>query len=331
MNSDEILALAETSNSEHPCGINLEYSAEFFSLEALVQGTPEQQFGDTIIPAIEPDWIKARQQCVSLIQQSKDLRLVTVFTRSLIATEGLDLLLPSLGLIEQLLTKYWWHLHPELEDGDSTFRLNALGAINDNDFLLRQLRLTPVLPLRGHDVIRIIDIEQLHTAHQHSKLQLGELQQHIQAQPDAARALSRTLNDCIACCQRIDDILENHVSTHSSVTENLQQLLRVVLHHLPSEAPTPVASNQQIDATQAQTIIAESTIRAASGQIQSRADIVQQIDQMCDYLAKHEPSNPAPLLLRRAQKILSMDFLQLMNELNPDGVSQIEHLAGLNR
>ncbi|WP_028455961.1 type VI secretion system protein TssA [Chitinilyticum litopenaei] len=334
MNKEDILALALPVSAEQPSGENLEYSSEFFSLETLTQGTPEQQFGDTIIPGAEPDWTAARKLSTDLLQRSKDLRLAAILAQSLVATEGLPALHPALLLTEELLSKQWPCLHPELEDGDATFRLNALSALNDSESLLKLIRQTAFLPLRGHDPIRILDIENLHSPGQSSNLQLGDLQRHVHAQAEAACRLADTLRDCLACCQRIESAVESHIPVYSSLTGNLQQLLRVVLNHLPDDSPAPAtepAPEHSTGATPDSGAPAVPVSASSVTAISSRADIDRLLDLMCDYLARHEPSNPAPLLLRRAQKVLSMDFLQLMNELNPEGLSHIEQLAGLNR
>ena len=41
---------------EPPCGPNLEYDAAFMTLANAALGKPEQQYGETVIPAVDPDW-----------------------------------------------------------------------------------------------------------------------------------------------------------------------------------------------------------------------------------------------------------------------------------
>ena len=49
-------ALLEAVSEDLPGGPNLEFDPDFGALERAAQGKPEQQYGDTIIPAEEPDW-----------------------------------------------------------------------------------------------------------------------------------------------------------------------------------------------------------------------------------------------------------------------------------
>lgn len=67
---------------------------------------------------------------------------------------------------------------------------------------------------------------------------------------------------------------------------------------------------------------------AAPGEISSRADVLQTLDRLCDFLARTEPGSPVPMVLRRAQKMMNMNFLELMNDLAPDGLSQAEKVVG---
>ncbi|HQH28946.1 MAG TPA: hypothetical protein PLP17_16255, partial [Oligoflexia bacterium] len=67
---------------------------------------------------------------------------------------------------------------------------------------------------------------------------------------------------------------------------------------------------------------------AAPGTIQSRDDCRRALDRVCEYLERHEPSNPASLFARRAQRMLNMQFLDIMRELSPEAISHLEMLTG---
>jgi type VI secretion system protein ImpA len=69
--------------------------------------------------------------------------------------------------------------------------------------------------------------------------------------------------------------------------------------------------------------------RAALGEIASREDIVRALDKMCDYFQRHEPSSPVPLLLRRAQRLIAKDFMEILRDLTPDGVQQARFIGGI--
>ena len=67
-----------------------------------------------------------------------------------------------------------------------------------------------------------------------------------------------------------------------------------------------------------------------SGAIATRDDVVRTLDKLCEWFERNEPSNPAPLLLRRAQRLMSKSFIDIVRDLAPDGLTQIERLAGVD-
>ena len=64
------------------------------------------------------------------------------------------------------------------------------------------------------------------------------------------------------------------------------------------------------------------------GDIRSREDALRALERVCDFLARNEPTNPAPLLIRRAQRVMTMPFLDIIRELAPDAAGQVETITG---
>ena len=52
------------------------------------------------------------------------------------------------------------------------------------------------------------------------------------------------------------------------------------------------------------------------------------LEDICRYFEKHEPSSPVPLLLRRAQRLVSKNFLEVIADFCPDAMNQIEKISG---
>ena len=74
--------------------------------------------------------------------------------------------------------------------------------------------------------------------------------------------------------------------------------------------------------------------RGASGggmsSIESRQDAVRAINMVCVYLERSEPTNPAQLLLRRAERLIDKNFLQLVRDLAPEAVTELARILGVN-
>jgi len=73
---------------------------------------------------------------------------------------------------------------------------------------------------------------------------------------------------------------------------------------------------------------AKTSAPAALRAINSRGDVIRAIDLICAYYAQHEPSSPVPILLERAKRLVAKDFMDILRDLAPDGVAQLEMIRG---
>ena len=64
------------------------------------------------------------------------------------------------------------------------------------------------------------------------------------------------------------------------------------------------------------------------GGINNRQDVVRALELICEYYAKQEPSSPVPLLVRRAKRLVTMDFMEILQDLAPGGISQVDIIKG---
>ena len=67
-----------------------------------------------------------------------------------------------------------------------------------------------------------------------------------------------------------------------------------------------------------------------SGDIKSVQEALLALDKVCQYFDRHEPSSPVPLLLRRAQRLVSKNFLEVVKDFCPDGMKQVEMIGGVS-
>jgi type VI secretion system protein ImpA len=67
-----------------------------------------------------------------------------------------------------------------------------------------------------------------------------------------------------------------------------------------------------------------------TGEIRSPQEALLAIEKVCQYFDRHEPSSPVPLLLRRARKLVSKNFLDVIRDVCPDAMNQVEMLGGVS-
>ena len=68
--------------------------------------------------------------------------------------------------------------------------------------------------------------------------------------------------------------------------------------------------------------------QALSGQITSNKDILKALDMIIAYYERNEPSSPVPLLLKRAKSLVGLNFVDIIRNLSPDAMSQVQVFSG---
>jgi len=72
----------------------------------------------------------------------------------------------------------------------------------------------------------------------------------------------------------------------------------------------------------------QSSSGRGTGPIKSRDDVIKALDVIIGYYGKYEPSSPVPLLLTRAKKLARMTFVDIVKNMAPDAMSQIDLISG---
>ena len=91
-------------------------------------------------------------------------------------------------------------------------------------------------------------------------------------------------------------------------------------------APAPGAGAAPAPAPQA---VNGQAANAPSGAINSRLDVEAALDRIVAFYERTEPSSPIPHVARRLRRMVSMDFLQLMQEVAPSGLKEFRSIAGI--
>src|SRR5262250_935427 len=103
----DVAALLEPISAEAPSGEAIEYDAQYIELETTARGKPEQEVGDTIVPAEEPDWREVERLALELAARSKDLRVGVYLARAELKLAGLGGFREALELLQGYLSQHW--------------------------------------------------------------------------------------------------------------------------------------------------------------------------------------------------------------------------------
>ncbi|HMI87902.1 MAG TPA: type VI secretion system protein TssA [Polyangiaceae bacterium] len=324
---------------DEPTGTNLEYDPAFAALERIAQGKPEQQMGETIVPGEPPDWKAVHDQAATLLGRSKDLRIVSHLVRALLHRSGFIGLSEGLSVMCGLLERYWAPLHPRLDPDDQhdpTIRISALALLSDPSLLIA-LRSAPLIASRTFGAISLRDIAvasgEIAAAAEAPKMETTTIEAAFQDVTDEAlEATATAITRAFEHLRRIEAVFTGSAGVAgpdvTGLTQILNQANRAVGPRL--ERRKAAAAAMAAGAAGETTVHANGTgaRMAVSGEITSREDVVRALDKICDYYARHEPSSPLPLLLQRCKRLATMSFIEIVREMVPDGLSQIEIIAG---
>lgn len=322
------------------CGADLEYDPSFLELEQAAAGKPETQFG----PAEPPQWPAARDLAEQLFGQTRDLRVAMNWGRAVVNLEGLPALPAALRLLTGLLDRFWDELHPrnDPDDGDAFARLSVLGGLDKLESLLGDVRNTLVLPDRRLGGLRIREIEisldRLGPRADETARTSGQITGLLGELPDLAEQLRSCQAESMEALKQLQSLMNDKFGIENAVdVKTLRGMLGALKEVLPEAGTSDGEGSGDGDGAEGGGF-GEGGGGAAprrgggglGGSVESRADAVRAINLVCGYLERHEPTNPARQLLRRAERLIEKDFMQLIRELAPDAMSEVSKIMGVD-
>jgi len=329
-------------SADMPCGENLEYDPDFAQLEREIQGTPERQSGDSIIPAEPPDWKKVSDLAYQLLTRSHDIQVSVYLTCALVHSDGFSGLSQGLTLIHELLQNSWDDVYPlqDPEDDYPVLRMNLLSRLNDYNSIIGPVIHIPLIDSMQLGKLSWHDIEVAEgkiAASPNSEvpgmdiIEAAFLDTELEKLQSLLAAIEYTLEQLqgivAVTTEKAGEVYAPDLSALKSQLTYIFRLLQQKIQQRPGAEPDP---NEQAMANSGSNNLSENTVtKDFSTGINNRKDVVRAIDAICTYFEQHEPSSPVPFLMQRSKKLLLMDFMEILQDLTPDAVSQAEKVCGV--
>ena len=330
--SREIQALSEPISADVPCGINLEDSQLLASFDAF------RLFGQVTALEPVPDWSAIKARSVEALSQSKDLRVLVHLAAAVIRTDGAAEFFAALSAAASWLENYWNAVHP-LIDEDALLRRNALNCFADRLAVIDALRRSPLVvhPQLGAVSVRDVDLAsgQL-TAAESDTHQPDE--KHINAvftgSPIATitAALGR-VEDALAAVRRIEAAMVANAGIEEApslepLTAYLTRAQKIVRERIQAH-PDAAQGGVGVSSGNGADHGAVGRVAGPIGSVHSREDAIRALDAIATFFRQTEPSSPIPLIVERAKRLVSKDFLEVLADVAPDAIAQAKAAGGI--
>lgn len=318
-------------NDDQP-SIEIDYDPDFLELEKMVAIKMEQQYGDTIIPATPIDWTRALNKAYELLNKSKDYRLCGIITRALTNKCGVHGTLKGIECIRLLTEKYWQSAYPAIlfdDEIDFLPRGNAIAELTSPAGLLGDLRNTDI-DLGAAGKISIGNIEKVFLGKSDNQLfSRDQLVQILHSESIRKNEDISTIGIILTNIGLLESRLAGLIGIEQ--TPDFSQLKSLLVNIVQADSNNNITAftSDYIDSTADEfTDPSPTQSQIHLMGIQSRSDAITLLDNICNFLEKNDPANPAPLLIKRARNMIGKDFYTILSQLAPDAIAQAEQVTG---
>jgi type VI secretion system protein ImpA len=283
------------------------------------------------------DWRDMLSRCEALMKQTKDVRVYVFLAQAALHLKRLPGLAGAFQLIRTSMSEYWTEMHPILDDAkdETPWRIMTLNELS-GDSLISLLTATPIVESKqaGNFTLRDIKLAkgeiQLVENSEEVIPEMGLIEAAFQESGQEALAASLNLvNQIQDDITQLQDQLSASECSHArygwdKLITNLKYIAGVYSQYVTVSVEEVVEEGENEPEAGDMEVIVKST------GINNRTDVLDALGKICEYYAKFEPSSPVPILVERTKKLVTMDFMSIMKELSPEGVKQIELIAGVD-
>lgn len=325
---DHLEVLLTPISDDAPCGEDLDGKGdeEYIRIERDIEKAQETR-----------EWKVLKKDTLNLLSTTKDFRLATHLSKTLLHTEKfpIDGVTQGLYLINEYIDRFWDCTYPP-EDKDEpdekhADRINAIAELGSwKTFLLPLRKKCPVLVFEGIGEYFLEDLTALKNGDKvegkvSPKELLGSLPENEKELIDASLNSFQT---ALKLAEKTKTLLLEKTGISftdfdSYLLPNIKDGISVLSDLSPNTEEVITSDAENTDAP-----VGNISSQKDISSIKSRDDVVRILELICAYYRENEPSSPLPLLLNRAKSIVHKDFLEVLEELVPDSISMTEPVFG---
>lgn len=337
----DLETLTRPISSDDPCGSDLDVDGDlpflnyFASVEPLFPTSYfETRNANGEIARFDPKSINFEQHFEAakpLLERTRDLRLVVLLSKLSILNRDLKGFLTGLEAIVALLDQNWEDVHPRAESGDYQFRGVAIEALDVLPTVVMPLQFVPLVNHRRFGAVTYRSYllargDVAASGTEQDALDLGTIDRVMaDADVEHIRAVNADLARLVAAVEGIGSIFSDKAGQPVSL-ERLRAGSRAMSEWMSSVLVRrdPTAAPSTAGLVEAETAAGDGNPISQDGnsRVTSTATAAAALAAVAEYFARTEPSSPALLLVRQAEKMLGRSFVEVMRMLVPAHVEQ---------
>src|SRR5215813_14001999 len=336
MGMTDLEALLRPVSDDARCGPDLDAAGDpaYVQFDVAAEWKEAKYVGDQeVSPAQAPDWGELKETGAALLAGSKDLRVAKHYVAALAYTDGLPGFAAGVRLLRDLLDRYWDVLHPVLEGPNDDWRKNLVNDLNAERGALGGLRGAFIAESRKIGRFAVRDLEVLDGKMPPAEGATAPTEELVrEAIRDTELATENlrleSCREALADLKAIQGIFRERQGTLYPEFPLIEKLLARAQALLSDALGFESAAEgaQAEDGGEAQ-----AGGDGAPGKLKTRADARRMLESVCDFLERTEPAHPAPILIRRAARLLDLSFVDIIRDLAPEAAGTIENLGGIRR
>jgi type VI secretion system protein ImpA len=257
----------------------------------------------------------------------------------LVRLDGFHGLEQGLTLIKGWLKRYWDTVYPlqDPEDDTPILRINTLGSLNDYALIRKSLNHIPLTKTAlgnysWHD-IEIAEGRKPPSKEGESPEMSIIDGAFNETDFEALKSLKQSIKKAEGQIKEITDIVIEKADAinapdYAAFTSLLQGIHNFIEEKIQYKENLEGISGD--DAEEGDTKDDSSAnVKSRKAGINNREDVLRAISEICTYFERNEPSSPVPFMLQRAKKMVTMDFMEILKDMTPEGVNQAETICGV--
>lgn len=283
---------------------------------------------DEVIPV---NWNLISEQTEELLSRCPDLRVFLWHARARLYCEGISAFFQEIVRLDNLTSHNSSELYPRSEEGGhSGDHAAALGWLSTPRCLaeLRTAKLTPEYAYRLCDIIpsETAEVYEKHLSSVASALLTVNSWYQQSGLPDISQQL-QIINQSLV---KIEAYANQHSNDYQLNCHALCQFLTRAVFQLENNTTAKNISEDILhDKNRHPCLDTDTeTPQEVKLTVASRQDVIQLLDKILHYFQRHEPSHPAPILIRRIKKMTGMDFISIVEDLLPGSVDALQQFTG---